>query len=184
MLTSGAFKDYGQAWGWRLGANVIQVRQANTLIGLKFYYQSLTEKQDRVEPTFNEEIALEIKQWNFGMSISYIVSQAFDIRALDAYISWTSAKLTNNYSNTENPVENVYESPESNIGFTADIGIVWYPIPTATFMSLELLGGYSYFTVDKVTLKEGNSSLTTVEDIIDGGGFFATAVFTIGIPFN
>ena len=96
------FKDYGTAWGWRVGANVIQVRQRNILVGLKFYYQSMTESQDRVEQDFTQEITLNLTQWNFGLSLSYIASQAFDIRIFDAYLSWTNAELTNKFKTSFN----------------------------------------------------------------------------------
>lgn len=178
------FKDYGTAWGWRVGANVIQVRQRNILIGLKFYYQSMTESQERVEQDFTQEISLKLTQWNFGLSLSYIASQAFDIRIFDAYLSWTGAELTNKFKTDNPPEDDVYKSPEASLGFTADAGIVWYPIPTATYMSLEVLGGYSLFSIDEAKLKEGTSSLQTIQDIVDGGGFFAVAVLTVGIPFN
>lgn len=178
------FKDYGTAWGWRVGANVIQVRQRNILVGLKFYYQSMTESQERVEQDFTQEISLNLSQWNLGLSLSYIASQAFDIRIFDAYLSWTNTELTNKFKSDNPPEDDVYNSPESSLGFTADAGIVWYPIPTATYMSLEVLGGYSLFSIDEAKLEEGSSSLQTIQDIIDGGGFFAAAVLTVGIPFN
>ncbi|NNG25947.1 MAG: hypothetical protein HKM87_00360, partial [Ignavibacteriaceae bacterium] len=52
------------------------------------------------------------------------------------------------------------------------------------YLSLEILGGYSLFSVDKVDLEGTTSNLTTINDIVDGGGFFAVAVLTIGLPFN
>ena len=178
------FKDYGTAWGWRIGANLIQLRQRDMMIGLKFYYQSVTETQDRAEQDFTQEISLNISQWNFGMSFSYIISQAFDIRIFDAYLSWTSAKLTNKFKMDNPPEDDVYKSPETSIGFTADAGLVWYPIPSATFISLEVLGGYSIFSVDRVDLESGSSLLSSIQDFLDGGGIFATAVLTVGIPYN
>ena len=178
------FKDYETAWGWRVGANLIQLRQSNMLVGLKFYYQLLTETQDKAEQDFTQEISLDISQWNLGMSFSYILSQAFDIRIFDAYLSWTSAKLSNKFKMDNPPEDDVYKSPESSIGFTADAGLVWYPIPSATFISLEVLGGYSIFSVDRADLEAGSSSLRSIQDIIDGGGIFATAVLTVGIPYN
>ena len=145
------------------------------MMGLKFYYQSMTEKQD----ISGQEIKLNLTQWNLGMSFTYIISNSFDICIFDALISWTNAELTNTIEGFD---DRVYKSPETNTGFTADAGLVYYPFPP--YVSLEVLGGYSMFSIDKVTLKEGQSNLSTIDDLVDGGGFFAVAVLTAGLPFN
>ena len=85
------FEEYGTALGWRVGANIIQIRREQLLIGLKFYYQQMTEKKDEA----GQEIKLDLKQWNLGMSFSYILSNSFDIRIFDALLSWTSAEVKN-----------------------------------------------------------------------------------------
>ncbi len=169
------FKDYGTAMGWRVGANIIQLQRSQLLMGLKFYYQQMTETQNAT----GQEIKLNLTQFNLGMSFSYIINNSFDIRIFDAMISWTNAELTNAVEGFD---DRVYKSPETNTGFTADAGIVYYPFPP--YVSLEILGGYSIFSVEKVNLEAGQSSLSTINDIVDGGGFFAVAVLTVGIPFN
>ncbi len=147
------FKDYGTAMGWRVGANIIQLQHEQLMMGLKFYYQSMTEKQD----ISGQEIKLNLTQWNLGMSFTYIISNSFDIRIFDALIAWTNAELTNT---VEGEDDDVFKSPGTNIGFTADAGFVYYPFPP--YVSLEVLGGYSMFSIDKVTLEEGQSSLSTI----------------------
>jgi len=169
------FKDYGTALGWRVGANIVQLQHQQLMMGLKFYFQSVTETQD----VTGQEIKLEITQFNLGTSFSYIISNSFDIRIFDVLISWTNAELTNS---VEGDDDDVYKSPETNTGFTADAGFVYYPFPP--YVSIEVLGGYSIFSIDQLDLKEGESNLTTINDLVDGGGFFAVAVLTVGLPFN
>ena len=169
------FKEYGTAMGWRVGANIIQLRREQLLIGLKFYYQQMTETQDET----GQKIQLDLKQWNLGMSFSYIISNSFDIRIFDAMLSWTSAEVKNTGEGYE---DIVFKSPEASIGFTADAGVVYYPFPP--YISLEVLGGYSIFSVDKVNLESGQVGQSTINDFVDGGGFFAVAVLTVGLPFN
>jgi hypothetical protein len=175
LPSEAGFKDYGTAMGWRVGANIIQLQRDQLLMGLKFYYQSMTETQD----VTGQEIKLNLTQFNLGMSFSYIINNSFDIRIFDAMISWSNAELTNAVQGFD---DRIYKSPETNTGFTADAGIVYYPFPP--YVSLEVLGGYSIFSIDKVDLMEGQSSLSTINDVVDGGGFFAVAVLTIGLPFN
>ena len=175
VLPEGDFKDYGTSWGWRVGANIIQLQQKDLMMGLKFYYQQTTEKQSITD----QEIKMDLKQLNLGISFSYIVNNNIDIRVFDALMSWTSAELTNDVEGFD---KDVYKSPESNIGFTFDTGVVYYPFPP--YFSIEVLGDYSFFSIDEVKLEEGESSLTKIENIVDGGGFFAMAVLTVGIPFN
>ncbi len=168
-------KDFGTAMGWRVGANIIQLQREQVMVGFKFYYQSMTEKQELT----GQDMKLDINQWNLGMSFSYIVSNSFDIRIFDAYLSWTSAELTRTGDGFD---DIVFKSPESNIGFTADAGIVYYPFPP--YVALEVLGGYSFFSVDKANLEEGDDNIDVINDIVDSGGFFAVAVLTVGLPFN
>ena len=180
------FKEFKTAYGWRAGANIVGFRQNDFLVALKFYYQSMTEKQDRTDEqngeTFTQELDLKLNQLGLGMSFSYIIGKNFDIRIFDGILTWNSTKLTNSFQSSNPPEDDVYESPESSIGFTFDTGVVWYPFPP--YLSIEVIGGYSIFSIDKATLKSGSSTLTTITDPINGGGLFAMAVLTIGIPFN
>ena len=169
------FKDFGTAWNWRIGANIIQFRHEQLMMGLKFYFQSMTETQD----VTGQEIKLELTQFNLGMSFSYIISNSFDIRIFDVLISWTNAEVTNTGEGYD---DIVFKSPDTNTGFTADAGIVYYPFPP--YISLEVLGGYSLFSVETVELEGGSNFPTSNTDVVDGGGFFAVAVLTVGLPFN
>ena len=187
VLPVGAgFNDFGTAWGWRAGANLIAIRQNDFIVALKFYYQALTEKQEITGDTggepYTQELKLNLNQLNLGMSFSYILNKSFDFRIFDAYLMWTSAKLTNSFTMNNPPADDVYKSPESNIGFSFDTGLVYYPLPP--YLSFEVLGGYSIFSIDKANLDSGSSELTSIPDLVYGGGFFAVAVLTVGIPFN
>lgn len=179
------FDDFGFAWGWRAGANLIQIQQDDLLIGLKFYYQSVKESQT-VDGTYlgedaTQELTVELENWSFGMGLSYIINNNFDIRILDAYMTFPNATITNEIKTISNSVKDEYEPVESNIGFTFDTGLVFYPLPP--YIALEVIGGYSFFSFGTLETSEGYQ-LTSTSDIVDSGGFFAVAVLTIGIPFN
>jgi hypothetical protein len=167
------FKDFGTAYGWRAGANILGFRQKDFLVSLKFYFQSTTEKQDRTGEengeSYTQEIKLDINQWDLGMSFSYVINKNFDFRIADIFITWTGAELTNSFTTANSPPDDVYKSPSSNTGFTFDTGIVWYPFPP--YLSLEVIGGYSIFTVDEMILEEGNSNLNEISDPIDGADY-------------
>ena len=168
-------EDFGTAMGWRVGANIIQLQHQQLMVGLKFYYQEMREKQDLT----GQDMTLAITQFNLGTSFSYIINNSFDIRIFDVLISWTNAELTRTGDGFD---DIVFKSPETNTGFTADAGVVYYPFPP--YVSLEILGGYSIFSIDKVDLVEGVDNIDKINDIVDGGGFFAVAVLTVGLPFN
>jgi len=179
------FSDYGSAHGWLVGANLIGIRQKDFLVALKFYYQSVSEKQDADgtylgEPA-TQELDLTINNWSLGVSFSYILNNNFDFRIFDALMRFTSADLTNKIRYASGSVTDEYSSPDANIGFTFDTGLVYYPLPP--YISIEVVGGYSIFSVKSMEDENGNE-LNTTSDFIDGGGFFANAVLTFGIPFN
>jgi hypothetical protein len=180
------FKDFKTTFGWRVGANILGFRHENILFAMKFHYQSMTEKQDRTGEdnggSFTQELDLKLNQLAFGLSFSYILGKNFDLRLFDGMLTWNGAKLTNSFQSSNPPEDDVYESPESSIGFTFNTGIVWYPFPP--YLAIGILGGYSIFSIDELKLEKGNSSLTSIREPIDGGGLFAMAVLTVGIPFN
>lgn len=180
------FNEFGTAWGWRLGANIIGIREDNILLTLKFYYQQATEKQEATgtyqgNPA-TQKLQLDIKNWNIGMSFSYVLSKNFDIRIADLLLTFTNATFKNEIRTANGPPEDKYESPDTHTGFTFDAGLVFYPLPP--YIAIEVLGGYSLFAVEKVQLEGNNSFFPSNSDFIDGGGFFAVAVLTVGIPFN
>ncbi|MBT8382430.1 MAG: hypothetical protein KJO59_08730 [Ignavibacteria bacterium] len=179
------FKDFGFAHGWLIGANIIQLRHNDLILGFKLYYQSNTENQSSAGTyngeDANQELDLKINNWQLGGSISYILNNNFDFRILDVYMTFPSVKLKNEIRTSSTSVLNEYESTGTNIGFTFDTGFVFYPAPP--YVSIEIVGGYSFFSIEKMKLKNGGA-LNSIEDFIDKGGFFANAVLTVGIPFN
>ena len=54
------FDDFGFAHGWLVGANLIQLREDDFLIGLKFYYQSVTENQEATGTYLGETATQEL----------------------------------------------------------------------------------------------------------------------------
>jgi hypothetical protein len=180
-----SYNDFSFAHGWLVGANLIQLREDDFLIGLKFYYQSVTENQGATGTYLGEdatqELDLKINTWGFGMSFSYIVSKNFDIRIADLYLTFPSVDLKNEIRTVSTRITDEYESAESNIGFSFDTGLVFYPAPP--YISIELIGGYAFFSAESMQTADFDELITT-SDFIDSGGFFASAVLTVGIPFE
>ena len=177
------FKDFGFAHGWRAGANIIGIRQDDLLATFKVYYQSVKELQEAGSGDETQDLELELNSWALGLGLSYIINNNFDIRILDALMTFNSANLTNDiHSVSGGNSKQEFESPESNIGFSFDAGFVYYPFPP--YLAIEVIGGYSFFAIETMVDKEDFIELETNGDFINGGGFFATAVLTIGIPFN
>ena len=179
------FNDFGTAYGWRVGANILGFRSKDLMTSLKFYYQSMRERQE-ANGTFEgeqatQQLTVDINSWNIGMSLSYILDPNFDLRIFDAYITWTNVKFTNEINSSNAPPKDKYTTPDTQIGFTGDAGIVWYPLPP--YLSIEVLAGYSLFSAENLELENGGT-LTTNGDFVDSGGFFAVAVLTVGIPFK
>lgn len=180
------FSEFGTAYGWRVGANLVGFRQRDFLFTMKFYYQSVNEKQEATGTYLGnpatQELNLKLSQLGLGMGFAYVLGPNFDFKLLDIYIIWNGANFTNTIKTDNAPPKQEFKSPESSIGFSANTGVVWYPFPP--YLSIEVIGGYSMFSVEKVTLTGGSDFPTNNADFVDGGGLFAMAVLTIGIPFN
>ncbi len=179
------FSDFGSAWGWRVGANVFGFRSNDIIMALKLYFQSFIEKQEAAGiyngADATQELKLKLSNFNLGISMSYFLGPNFDIRIFDALVTWTSADFTNTIRTSSEEIKTEHKSTDTNIGFTANTGLVYYPLPP--YIAIELLVGYSYFAVEKVADPNG-VNFSSAGDFIDGGGFFGVAVLTVGIPFN
>jgi len=183
--------DFGFAYGWKVGANIVQLQDDDMLYGLNFFYQQLQEKHEATALINNvpakREYALTLISYGFGISFSYVLNNSFDFKIADLKMTWTNAKLINKYSEGTNPsTEEVLKNPEANIGGQISTGIVYYPFPP--YISLEANVGYSYFTIDQMQFESGQylsqneNSNELMENFIDGGGFFAFAQLNIAIP--
>jgi hypothetical protein len=184
--------DFGFAHGWKIGANLFQIQNDNSLIGLNVFYQQTKEVNEATanvnNVTAKREYDLTLISYGFGMAYSYVINKHFDFKIIDLKFSWNKAKLVNKYTEGTNAsTEEKLESPEASIGGMASTGLLYYPLPP--YISLEIVGGYSYFTIDEMQFENGGSYLSKaensnekMENFIDGGGFFAFAQLNIAIP--
>lgn len=184
--------DFGSAKGFRIGANLLQIQTDQVLVGFKFFFQRMTEENEATADisagTARREYELNMNTWAIGGSVSYVVSKYFDIKIADLMVTFTSTELKNREIFPNQPVsEQILESPETSTGFIFGSGVVFYPLPP--YISIELNGGYSLFSVDEMEFENGarlsvdENSNEVMTNFIDGGGFFAFAQLNVGIPF-
>jgi len=185
-------KEFGFAHGWKIGANLFQIQNDNTLIGLNVFYQQTKQVNEATASVNNvtarREYDLTLISYGIGMSYSYVINKHFDYKIIDLKFDWNKAKLVNKYTEgTNSPTEEKLENPDAAIGGKVSTGLLYYPFPP--YISLEIIGGYSYFAIDEMQfettkqfLAKNENSFEQMDNFIDGGGFFAFAQLNIAIP--
>ncbi|MDY0081987.1 MAG: hypothetical protein RBR74_02275 [Ignavibacteriaceae bacterium] len=186
--------EFGFAYGWRAGANIIQFQDKNMLYGLNVFYQQTIEKHQANamlpnDITGKREYKLTLASYGFGFAASYVINKSFDYKIIDAKLNWNKATLINKYTEGTNPsTEQKLQNPDASIGGQVSTGILFYPLPP--YISIEVNAGYSYFTIDEMQFESTSTYLAKNEDsnekmenFIDGGGFFAFAQLNIALPF-
>ncbi|MBK7630469.1 MAG: hypothetical protein IPJ23_07190 [Ignavibacteriales bacterium] len=185
--------DFGFSYGWKAGANIIQVEDDNMLYGLNIFYQQTKELHEATATLTNNihakrEFDLTLISYGIGLSFSYVLSNSFDFKIADVKVNWNKAKLINKYTEGTNPTtEEILRNPDTTIGGQISTGLVYYPFPP--YISLEVNAGYSYFQINEMQFESSAQFLASnensgekMENFIDGGGFFAFAQLNIAIP--
>lgn len=184
--------NFGTAMGFKIGANIIRIQQEDILFDVKLAYSWMKEINEATAdlPTggsAKREYELKLGTFGFGFGISYVLNRHFDIKILDAMVTWTSTDLINKYTDVSSSTEQKLSSPESSVGGSIATGLVFYPLPP--YVSIEANVGYSLFSIDEMRfddqsslqVDENTSELMT--NFIDGGGLFAFIQLNVAVPF-
>ena len=184
---------FDQVTGFKVGANVFQILVNDILLGMKVSYQWMKSKNEATAMlnggTARREYDLTLKTFGIGFSLAYYASKNFDIKIVDAFLTWNSADLVNRLIEPNVPVsEEKLTNPDNSIGFSAGTGITFYPLPP--YLSFEGSVGYSFFSINEMEFNNGSrlivdeNTLDEMTDFIDAGGLFATIQLNVAIPLN
>lgn len=184
--------NFGTAMGFKIGVNLIRIQQEEILFDLKLAYSWMKELNEATADlpsggSAKREYELKLGTFGTGFGISYVLSKYFDIKILDAMITWTSADLINKYTDVTSSTEQKLSSLESSIGGSFATGLVFYPLPP--YVSIEANVGYSLFSIDEMRFDDQTSlqvdEITSelMTNFIDGGGLFLFIQLNVAVPF-
>lgn len=184
---------FGNAVGFKVGANLIQIQLEDITLALKLTYQQMKEKNTSTAFTvttgrIEEEYSLTMNSIGLGFSTSLVISRRFSIKLPEAMVTWNSAKFVDKYSSQSLNAEQTLKSKGSNLGFTFGTGLTYFIVPT--YLSVEGVGGYAFISVPRVFFDDGEVLSQTpdgggaMENFIRAGGFFAFLNVTLSIPFK
>jgi len=185
--------EFGTATGFKVGANIFQFLVDDILMGMRVSYQWMKEKNEATanltNGTARREYDLTLKTFGIGMFFSYYASRRWDIKFLDATLTWNNADLVNRLIEPAQTTEQKLSNPESVIGFSLAGGITFYPLPP--YISLEGSVGYSFFSIEEMEFEDTGGKLqvdegtaTPMTNFIDGGGLFAFIQLNISVPLG
>jgi hypothetical protein len=184
--------EFGTATGFKFGANLVQFQLDEFLVSIKGSYQQMREKNSAVcglamGGNANEEFDLTLNSLGLGISTSLRLSRRIEIKFLDAMITWNSAKLIDNYSDPFATTEQKLGSPKSKIGLSLGGGLTFYLVPP--YISLEALGGYSFFALSEMQFDTGEllaqyENGPAIKNFVSSGGVFAFIQLNLAIPLK
>lgn len=185
--------EFGTALGFKIGANLVQFQLDEFSLAFKINYQQMKEKKSATRSlaiggNAKEEFNLTLTSFGLGLSSSLVVSKRFDIKFIDALLTWNSAKLVNTYSDLLTSGEQTLQSPKKNMGFSIGVGLTFYIVPS--YVSLEATAGYSLFSITRMQFDEGELLSQTpdggpaMENFIKSGGFYTFIQLNFSVPFK
>lgn len=183
--------SFGDAKGYKVGLNIVQFLVNKWVIGLRFHYQWIKEKNSSEALVDNgkakREYELSLSQLALGFTLSYYLGRNFDLKILDIMATSNGANLVDKYVAAEESIERKLKNPGSTIGLNAGAGFTVYLIPP--YIGIETTAGYSFLKVNSLDMEGGRSitrdenSNVPMSNFIKSGGFFAFAQLNLAIPF-
>jgi hypothetical protein len=185
--------SFGKAVGPKFGLHALQVHLDQLFLSLRINYGQYKEKNslERISilgSNIKEDFDLRLTSVGVGIVSSLIVGKRFDIKFLDAMVTWNTAKLTNTYEDPLVSTEQKLESVRSYVGFSAGAGFTFYFIPQ--YLALETTGGYSLFSIPEMQFEEGEllaespDGGTAMRNFISSGGWFASVQLNLSVPIR
>ncbi|MGE5364068.1 MAG: hypothetical protein ACM3SM_08055 [Bacteroidota bacterium] len=179
--------EFGQATGFRLGANLFRTKYRRFMFSAKGYYQFLKEEKSSDEIVDNKELkntySLNFNYWGVGVDIGYSIFSFVDWKIVDAALTFHSAEL--NIQKTPAGLEpDIQMSGEKTVlGYSLGSGFVIRLV--GDYVSIEATASYSKFSIESVK-GDNNTGIVGNETgdskFIDDGGLGAAVQLNIGIP--
>lgn len=191
MITK--MEKFGFGSGFIAGANLAQFQIDEFLIGVKASFYQSREKHSAkrtlvsggdIEETYD----LSITTFGLGITTTAIVSKRFELKFIDALLTWNSAKLINTYTDPFSNVSKELTSPRRKLGFNIGAGVIFYPLPS--LLALEALGGYAFLALNKMQFDDGDLLAETpnggpaMDNFIIAGGYFAVLQLHLSLNFK
>lgn len=184
---------FGTAYGFIIGANLIQFQLDEFLIGFKINFSQVKQNRSAkrtliVGGDVEEKFDLSLNSFGLGITTSLVISKRFEAKFLEALVTWNSAKLMNSYTDPFLTSEQVLTSPRRKLGLTLGAGVTFYPLPPS--LALEATGGYSFISLGKMQFDNGDLLAQTpdggpaMENFIIGGGFYAVLQLSVSLPLK
>jgi len=180
------FKEFKDAQGFRVGANLIRLDYKNFIFSFKGSYQFLVSEQSFSETSgqFENSISTSIKldYWSVGVDFGYSVSSFLDLKFADVQVTFHSSKL--NFSSILEGItsETEYKTDKSITGYFVGSGFILNFVKN--YLSLEATAGYTNFRIKELKDDKDNSFPfgTDKDDFIKSGGLTIIGQLNIGIP--
>lgn len=186
--------EFGAATGFKIGANLIQLKLDEFLVAFKVDYHQLNEKKSAMRDltlggNAEEEFDLTLSSIGLGIASSLIVSKRFEIKFFDAMINWNSAKLVYHYSDPFATTEQTLKDLASKVGFNIGGGFTFYPLPR--YISIEATGGYSFLSISQMQYDNGyllpeipEENAPAMKNFVKSGGLFVFIQLNLVIPLK
>lgn len=179
---------FGEASGYRFGANIFRAQFDRYFFSVKGFYQFLEENHKvdvlRAELPVTDEYNLRIDYWGVGVDFGVPLFTFLDWKIIDGGITFSNFRFTSRLSiNSNNLAEIEYEQPKTYVGYYVATGLIIHVVKD--YLSLE---GTAFYNQIQAEYLESDNGLNRMpprifsENFIDSGGLNASVQLNIGVP--
>lgn len=179
---------FGEASGYRFGANIFRAQFDRYFFSIKGFYQFLEEKHSvdilRVDLPASDEYKLRLDYWGIGVDFGVPLFHFLDWKIIDGGVTFSNYKFTSRLNfNSDNLTEIEYDQPKTFVGYYVATGIVIHLVKD--YLSLEGTAFYNQLRADHLESGDGLNQMPPKifsENFVDAGGFNGLVQLNIGVP--
>jgi len=179
-------EKFGQAQGYRLGANIFRAKFNGLFISAKAFYQLLNEEHTYFSPFVAGDknvYKLNINYWGMGLDFGFHLTSIFYLKLVEGALTFYSTKLEiNNYANGKLKISK-YQNSKTDISYYVGSGLIIQVIPY--YLSIEGTVFYTLFKIDNLENDKGIkvANLNGNKSLFSGNNLGAVVQVNIGLPY-
>ncbi len=179
-------EKFGEAQGYRLGANIFRAKFSGLFVSAKAFYQLLNEEHTYFSPFVAGDknvYKLKINYWGIGLDFGFHLTSIFYLKLVEGALTFYSAQLEINNHQNGKIFNTKYQNSKTDLSYYVGSGLIVQIIPY--YLSLEGTITYSFFKINNLENQKGVKFAQSIggQSLLSGNNFGAIVQVNLGLPY-
>ncbi len=179
-------EKFGQAQGYRLGANIFRAKFSGLFVSAKAFYELLNEEHTYFSPFVAGDknvYKLKMNYWGIGLDFGFHLTSIFYLKLVEGALTFYSAHLEVTGHQGGKISQTKYQNTKTDLSYYVGSGLIIQIIPY--YLTLEGTITYSFFKINNLENESGVkfANLGKGEPLFSGNNFGAVVQVNLGLPY-